>query len=103
MKRRSRDLRIAIIGAGVAGLSAAQRLKDLGYRDITIYEKEDRVGGKVLSYRHKGRVYELGALWSSGQYEVINALAARFGHKTYGARLPDVLKDGESFSYRRYF
>ncbi len=102
-KRRSRDLRIAIIGAGVAGLSAAQRLKDLGYSDITIYEKEDRVGGKVLSYRHKGRVYELGALWSSGQYKVINALAARFGHKTYGARLPDVLKEGESFSYRRYF
>jgi cation diffusion facilitator CzcD-associated flavoprotein CzcO len=39
MKGRSPDLRIAIIGAGVAGLSAAQRLKDLGYRDITIYEK----------------------------------------------------------------
>ena len=77
-ERGSRNLRIAIIGAGVAGLSAAQRLKDLGYRDITIYEKEDRVGGKVLSYRHKGRVYELGALWSSGQYKVINALAARF-------------------------
>lgn len=30
--RRSRNLRIAIIGAGAAGLAAAQRLKDIGYR-----------------------------------------------------------------------
>ena len=41
-------LSIAIIGSGPAGLSAAERLNQLGYR-VVVYEKSDRVGG-LLTY-----------------------------------------------------
>lgn len=40
-----RQLRFVIIGAGMAGILAAIRLRQEGYRDIVIYEKADRVGG----------------------------------------------------------
>ncbi|WP_310793545.1 flavin monoamine oxidase family protein [Pseudarthrobacter phenanthrenivorans] len=40
--------RIAIIGAGLAGLAAATQLVKSG-RDVTVYEARDRVGGRVWS------------------------------------------------------
>ena len=91
---KSQDRRA--VGAGVAGLSAAQRLKDIGYRHITIYEKRERIGGKVLSYHHKGRVYELGPIRSSGQYKTINKLAKRF-KQNVGVTLPDIMEQGRIF------
>ncbi len=39
------DLRFVVIGAGMAGILAAIRLREAGYSQITIYEKADRVGG----------------------------------------------------------
>src|SRR6476646_7718265 len=41
----SRALRFAIIGAGMAGILSAIKLKDAGLTDFTVYEKADRVGG----------------------------------------------------------
>jgi cation diffusion facilitator CzcD-associated flavoprotein CzcO len=41
----SRDLRFAIIGAGMAGILSAVKLTEAGLTDFTIYEKADRVGG----------------------------------------------------------
>lgn len=40
-----RQLRFAIIGAGMAGILAGVKLGEAGYRDFSIYEKADRVGG----------------------------------------------------------
>jgi cation diffusion facilitator CzcD-associated flavoprotein CzcO len=40
-----RQLRFAIIGAGMAGILAAIKLEQDGLDDFTIYEKADRVGG----------------------------------------------------------
>ncbi|MGH9025022.1 MAG: flavin-containing monooxygenase [Acidimicrobiia bacterium] len=40
-----RPLRFAVIGAGMAGILSAIRLKQAGHTDFTIYEKADRVGG----------------------------------------------------------
>jgi hypothetical protein len=48
-----KDQRIAIVGAGPAGLHVASRLKHLGFTKITLFEKTDRVGGKSLTiYRN---------------------------------------------------
>jgi cation diffusion facilitator CzcD-associated flavoprotein CzcO len=40
-----RDLRFAIIGAGMAGILSAIKLTEAGLDDYTVYEKGDRVGG----------------------------------------------------------
>jgi tryptophan 2-monooxygenase len=40
------NLRIAIIGAGYAGLTAAKELFRCGFNNITIYEATDRIGGR---------------------------------------------------------
>src|SRR6266480_6029752 len=40
-----RALRFAIIGAGMAGILSAIKLRENGYTDFTVYEKADRVGG----------------------------------------------------------
>jgi cation diffusion facilitator CzcD-associated flavoprotein CzcO len=40
-----RSLRFAIIGAGMAGVLAAIKLRESGFDDYTIYEKADRLGG----------------------------------------------------------
>jgi cation diffusion facilitator CzcD-associated flavoprotein CzcO len=42
---RPRALRFAIIGAGMAGILSAIKLKERGLTDFTVFEKADRVGG----------------------------------------------------------
>ena len=45
MSAVARDLRVAVIGAGVAGIAAVIKLRERGLHDIVVYEKADRVGG----------------------------------------------------------
>ena len=47
-KARAAQPRIAIVGAGIAGLSAALTLKDAGLAS-TIYEASSRIGGRMHS------------------------------------------------------
>ena len=49
---------VVILGAGLAGLTAAYHLRD---RDIVVLESRDRVGGRTLSGRHGAYWYNLGA------------------------------------------
>jgi squalene-associated FAD-dependent desaturase len=44
------DSKIAIIGAGVSGLSAAVALVERGFRNITIFEARKEAGGRTRSY-----------------------------------------------------
>ena len=60
--------RIAIIGAGPAGLSAAWMLGKQGFHDVTVLEKLGRVGGLCKSLTIDGLSYDLGAdylTWAS--------------------------------------
>jgi cation diffusion facilitator CzcD-associated flavoprotein CzcO len=41
----SRQLEFIVLGAGMAGMLAGIKLKALGYKQVTLYEKADRVGG----------------------------------------------------------
>lgn len=50
---------VAVIGAGLTGLTAAYRLKQRGVR-VVIYEAGDRIGGAVKSERRGGYLAELG-------------------------------------------
>lgn len=51
--------RIAIVGAGISGLSAAQRLGELdASSELTIFEASDRVGGVIQSTEQDGFLFE---------------------------------------------
>lgn len=51
---------IAILGAGLAGLACGCRLAELGYKNITIIEKESFAGGLAVSILHEGHTSDLG-------------------------------------------
>ena len=44
---RRNGLRVAVVGSGPAGLAAADQLNQKGYH-VTVYEREDRVGGLLM-------------------------------------------------------
>lgn len=48
-ERSGRAPRIAIVGAGLAGLNAAWQLKKRAGIEATVYEARNRIGGRVLS------------------------------------------------------
>jgi prenylcysteine oxidase / farnesylcysteine lyase len=53
---------LAIIGAGIGGCAAAYfARKNLPNVNITIYDAQDRIGGRILTYNGNGAVLELGA------------------------------------------
>lgn len=56
--------RVAIIGCGVAGLTAARELFRAGYTNIDLYEATDRLGGRTYSKPAPGQqtCFELGAM-----------------------------------------
>ena len=51
--------RIAIVGAGIAGLTAAYRLHRLGHA-VTVFERSAQPGGAVRSIRENGYLIEAG-------------------------------------------
>ena len=53
-------MKIGILGAGIAGLSAAYYLKD-HFDDLTVYEAAGRVGGLARSFRWNGFDCDIGA------------------------------------------
>jgi hypothetical protein len=72
------DARIAIIGAGTAGLTSAVTLWARGYRNIIVIERETDVGGKCHSCAPEAGLLELGAnIVFPGR--VIQELARRTG------------------------
>jgi monoamine oxidase len=57
--------RVLIIGAGMAGLSAARKLAEAGCK-VMLLEARDRVGGRILTRREGDEVIELGAEFIHG-------------------------------------
>ena len=83
--------RICIIGAGFAGLVAAEQLQQAGC-DIVVVEARDRVGGRVWSQRLEGgALIERGAEFITEGYDATDALVARLGlaYAGMGIRYPD--------------
>jgi len=71
-------MRIAIIGAGAAGLTVAETLKEKGYTHVTIFEKNAFAGGKCSSVDIDGHIYELGAGIIEEQNKTVIRLAKKY-------------------------
>ena len=52
-------IKVAIVGAGLTGLTTAFYLKRAGV-DFHVFEKEDRAGGVIQTYQEKGFTFEAG-------------------------------------------
>ena len=90
--RANTDDEVAIVGAGVAGLTAAWRLRQQGVR-VRVFEAQNRIGGRMLSLRNHfadGQVIELGGELIDTGHANIRKLAGELG------LVLDDLLDGDS-------
>lgn len=72
--------KINILGAGIAGLSAASFLAKEGY-DVTILEKNGTIGGRGRYFSENGFVFDMGPSWY-WMPEVFENFYQKFGHTT---------------------
>ena len=90
---------VAVVGAGIAGLTAAWRLRQQGVR-VRVYEAQNRIGGRMLSLRNHfadGQVIELGGELIDTGHVRIRALAGELGLTL------DDLPDGDGDHESWYF
>ncbi|XP_046742851.1 lysine-specific histone demethylase 1A isoform X1 [Diprion similis] len=56
---------VIVIGAGIAGLAAAQQMQQFGL-EVIVLEARDRVGGRIATFRKSSYIADLGAMVVTG-------------------------------------
>lgn len=75
-------IRVIVIGAGFAGLSAARELTQRGVEAVVV-EARDRVGGRVEGGELGGYPVELGGTWVGDGHTEMNRLIRELGLETF--------------------
>lgn len=57
--------KVIVIGAGIAGLAAAQQMQQFGM-EVIVLEARDRVGGRIATFRKSSYIADLGAMVVTG-------------------------------------
>lgn len=73
---RSTD--VVVVGAGLAGLTAADELSRAGH-DVLVVEGRDRVGGRIHTTHVAGVPVDAGATWAAPEHTALRDLASRLG------------------------
>lgn len=74
---------VIVVGAGIAGLAAAQQLKSKGFT-VTLLEAQEKVGGRLRSNRSLGIAFDEGASWIHGiTKNPITDLAEKAGMQSF--------------------
>jgi monoamine oxidase len=82
-RRRHIEVDVAIVGAGLTGLSAARTLQRAGHR-VHVLEADTRVGGRIWTvHADDGTPVNWGATFVGPQQTAILALARQLGVRTY--------------------
>ncbi len=73
------DVDVVVVGAGLAGLSAARELTRAG-RSVLVLEARDRVGGRTLNHPLPGGYHgDMGGTWIGPTQDRIAAMARAYG------------------------
>src|SRR5215213_424657 len=81
--QQTRDADLVVVGAGLAGLSAARTAAQAG-ASVVVVEARDRVGGRVLNEEiADGQVVEVGGQWIGPTQDRMAALAGELGVATF--------------------
>lgn len=91
-------MNVAVIGAGIAGLTCALDLQQVGL-NVRVFEKEPQVGGRMSTRVRDGLAFDLGANFLIRSYSTICELATRLGIrlKTLSPVRHTVLRGGATF------
>lgn len=83
----TKDVEVAVVGAGLSGLTCALRLDQAGI-STAVLEARERVGGRTLNAPlGDGKVVELGGQWIGPGQERVKALADELGIGTFSTHL----------------
>jgi len=83
MKAAPSDPDVVIVGAGLAGLTAARALEAAGTSTVVV-EARDRVGGRTLNEDlGNGKIVEIGGQWAGPTQSRLLELAAELGIETF--------------------
>jgi len=82
----TRSCDVAVVGAGIAGLTVARKLAEAGL-SVSVHEARDRVGGRLLSSADDGRTVDLGATWFWPNEPLVQSLADELGVDTFPQEL----------------
>jgi putrescine oxidase len=72
------ETEVAVVGAGIAGLTAATALAREGV-DVVVLEARDRVGGRTWNTEIGGEANELGGQWVAPYQSAIHSLLGELG------------------------
>lgn len=81
---------VVIVGAGAAGLTAANQLKKAGL-SVAVLEARDRVGGRLWTDTIDGAMLEIGGQWISPDQTALQETVAELGLETF-----DRYREGDS-------
>ncbi|HWI31876.1 MAG TPA: NAD(P)/FAD-dependent oxidoreductase [Microbacterium sp.] len=73
---------VVIVGAGAAGLTAANELRRAGL-SVAVLEARDRVGGRLWTDDIDGATLEIGGQWVSPDQDALKETIAELGLETY--------------------
>lgn len=54
------NISVIIVGSGISGFTAAVKLIENGFSDVTILEAEDRIGGRIFTTEFGDGLIDLG-------------------------------------------
>ncbi|SHI01892.1 monoamine oxidase [Sporobacter termitidis DSM 10068] len=95
-----KNIRVGVMGGGLAGLAAAYELRKMGF-DITVFDAlTDRIGGRVYTYyfgSSPGQYGEFGPMRIPVSHETVWHYLREFGLKTY----PFIQYNPHAFIYLR--
>jgi monoamine oxidase len=100
-EKTTRPKKVIVIGAGLAGLTAAYELTKAGH-DVAVLEARNRAGGRVFTVREfaDGLYAECGGEWVEHNHDYILRYVEEFGLSLYRGRFVDTEDEGLQFSPR---